>query len=81
MGSGSISEAHFRHPHADRLSFLMKLLGYIICSFLLILVFMRYTGSQTWAASILGAALSSSLSYLLFETWLKGQLPEGIFGF
>lgn len=61
--------------------FLMKLLGFIICSFFMILVIMRYAGYQTWTTSVLGAALSSILSYLLFETWLKGQLPKGILGF
>ena len=56
-------------------------LGFIICSFLLTLILMRYVGPQTWFTSIVVAGLSSIISYLLFETWLQTQLPKGIFGF
>jgi ABC-type phosphate/phosphonate transport system permease subunit len=62
-------------------AFLISLLGYIICSFFLILFLTRYIGSQTWPKSVLLGVLSSILSYLLFETWLKAQLPIGILGF
>lgn len=62
-------------------AFLLESFGFIIDSFLLILFLTRYMGSQTWKRSILCAVLSSVLSYLLFETWLKAQLPRGIFGF
>lgn len=62
-------------------AFLISLLGYIICSFFLILFLTRYIGSQTWPRSVLLGVLSSILSYLLFETWLKAQLPIGILGF
>ncbi len=60
---------------------LMEPLGFIICSFFLILLLMRYIGLQTWIKSILGAVLSSILSYLLFDMWLEVQLPKGILGF
>ncbi len=62
-------------------AFLINPLGYIICSFFLILFLMRYIGLQNWKRSIFGGGLSSILSYLLFDTWLKVQLPTGIFGF
>jgi len=62
-------------------AFLISLLGYIICSFFLILFLTRYIGSQAWPRSVLLGVLSSILSYLLFETWLKAQLPIGILGF
>ncbi len=60
---------------------LIKWAGFIISSFLLILITMRYTGAQTWKATILGAGLGSISSYLLFEMLLKSQLPKGILGF
>ena len=60
---------------------LLKLIGFIICTFLLILMLMRYVGFEPWFKSILGAGSSSILTYLLFETWLRAQLPRGIFGF
>ena len=59
----------------------MKLLGFFISSFLLLMLIMRFAGSQTWFTSVLGAGLSSLGSYLLFETWLKTQFPAGILGF
>ena len=62
-------------------SFLLQPLGFFICTFLLIFFLMRYLGFQTWRRTILGALLSSVLSYLLFVTWLKVELPKGIFGF
>jgi putative tricarboxylic transport membrane protein len=60
---------------------LLERFGFIIDSFLLILFLTRYMSSQSWRKSFLCAGLSSILSYLLFETWLKAQLPKGIFGF
>jgi hypothetical protein len=59
----------------------LKQIGFIICTFFLVLILVRYAGSRTWFISILGGGLSSILSYLLFETWLRAQLPKGIFGF
>jgi len=60
---------------------LLVRLGFIINSFILILFLTRYMGSQSWRKSFLCGGLSSILSYLLFETWLKAQLPRGILGF
>jgi putative tricarboxylic transport membrane protein len=60
---------------------LLGRLGFIIDSFFLILFLTRYMGSQTWKRSILCAVMSSILAYLLFETWLKAQLPKGFLGF
>jgi len=59
----------------------LETLGFIICSFFLVLTLMRYVGPQPWRTSIIGAVFSSIISYLLFETWLQAQLPKGIFGF
>ena len=60
---------------------LFEPIGFIIDTLFLILFLTRYMGSQTWKRSILCAVSSSILSYLLFETWLKAQLPRGILGF
>lgn len=61
--------------------FLLKKLGFIICTFPLMLILFRYIGYQSWLISIVGASLSSIIAYLLFEIWLNAQLPKGIFGF
>jgi putative tricarboxylic transport membrane protein len=59
----------------------LNTIGFIICTFFLILILVRYAGSSSWLISVLGGGLSSILCYLLFETWLRSQLPRGIFGF
>lgn len=60
---------------------LLEKLGFILCTFFLILILIRFVGPRTWLTSLLGAGIASIISYLLFETWLKTQLPKGIFGF
>jgi putative tricarboxylic transport membrane protein len=60
---------------------LLDKIGFMICTFFLILILVRYAGSQPWFTSVLVGGASSFLSYLLFETWLKAQLPQGILGF
>lgn len=60
---------------------LLEKIGFVICTFFLLLVFIRFVGPQSWLASFLGAGLTSIISYLLFETCLKTELPKGIFGF
>ncbi len=59
---------------------LVKRMGFLICTFILILIIMRYVAYQSWFKSILSGVLSSILAYVLFETWLKAQLPKGILG-
>lgn len=58
-----------------------KPLGFLLSTFILILVLMRYIETQNWMTCVLGGVFSSGLSYLLFEIWLKAQLPKGVFGF
>lgn len=62
-------------------TFVFEKLGFMICTFFLILTMVRFVGYQTWFKSILTAIASTILSYLLFQTWLQTQLPRGIFGF
>ncbi len=62
-------------------TFFLDIVGFLICTFLLILFFIHFVGSENWLRSILGAVLTSILSYLLFDTWLQANLPKGIFGF
>ncbi len=59
---------------------LLKPVGYLICTFFLVLALTRFTGSEAWRAALLTSLLGSSLSYLLFDTLLRAYLPAGIFG-
>ena len=60
---------------------LLEKFGFILCTFFLIALLLRFIDPQTWFKSILGGGLSSILLYLIFETWLKAELPRGILGF
>jgi len=62
-------------------TFFLDIVGFLICTFFLIFFLIHFVGSENWLRSVLGAVLTSILSYLLFDTWLKAQLPKGIFGF
>ena len=56
-------------------------LGFTLTTFLLLGFLFRIVGARGWGATILGAAVSSSLAYLLFQTFLQSQLPTGFIGF
>lgn len=56
-------------------------LGFLLTTFLLLLLLFRFVDPQPWKVAIGGSALASSLSYAIFELWLKTQLPRGILGF
>jgi len=60
----------------------LEILGFLISTFLL-LVFLFRAGIETqrWGWAIGGSAITSILSYAVFELWLKTQLPKGILGF
>lgn len=60
--------------------FLIKPVGYLICTFVLILTLTRFVASEGWGSSILSSVLGSSLSYILFNIFLKAYLPKGILG-
>ncbi len=62
-------------------TFFLNIVGFLICTFLLILFFIRFVGSENWLKSIVGAILTSIFCYLLFDKWLQANLPRGIFGF
>jgi|WetSurMetagenome_2_1015567.scaffolds.fasta_scaffold446167_2 putative tricarboxylic transport membrane protein len=60
---------------------LMEKIGFILCTFGMVLLLVRFVDPQSWFTSFLTAGVSSVAAYLLFETWLQTQLPRGIFGF
>ncbi len=60
---------------------LLKTLGFLLTTFLLIVYLFRAIESMAWKKVFLGAVLTAFGSYLVFEVWLEAQLPQGIFGF
>jgi len=57
-------------------------LGFLISTFLLLIVLFRFgMEPQRWAWAIGGSVIASLSCYVVFELWLRTQLPKGILGF
>ncbi|MCX5906502.1 MAG: tripartite tricarboxylate transporter TctB family protein [Deltaproteobacteria bacterium] len=61
--------------------FLLEWIGFLLGTFLLMAYLFRSAEPQRWAVAIGGSALISAATYLVFDIWLKTQLPKGILGF
>jgi len=59
----------------------LETLGFLLGTLLLLIFLFRGIEPQRWIVSIGGSALASFISYVVFELWLKTQLPKGILGF
>ncbi len=56
-------------------------LGFLLTTFLLLVLLFRFVDPQPWKVAVGGSLLASVASYVVFEIWLKTQLPRGILGF
>lgn len=59
----------------------LERLGFLVATFGLFIFFLKVVVPQKWPRVLVSALLSTLISYLVFEVWLKTQLPRGIFGF
>jgi hypothetical protein len=57
---------------------LLEILGYILCTFGLMLFLLRVVETTRWRTVLLEAFLSTAASFALFELWMKVQLPKGV---
>lgn len=58
-------------------TFLLEPLGYLLCTFLLVLFMLRATDPQRWAIALSMAAITAIGSYVVFAIWLSVPLPWG----
>lgn len=58
---------------------ILNTLGYILSTFLVMWGLFYDREKNPWAFSMLISLLTVGASYLLFEVWLRCQLPRGIF--
>ena len=58
--------------------FILKPAGFLISTFLLLILLFRVKGSYRLKTILLMSLLVTAGSYLVFEIWLKAQLPKGI---
>lgn len=60
--------------------FLIKTLGFLICTALFIGFLLKAVVPQRWSTVFAVALITALASYGIFEVWLKAQLPRGILG-
>jgi len=61
--------------------FLLKSLGFFLCTVLFLGFLFRVVKPQKWSTVILGSVLITACTFLIFDVWLKSQLPRGPWGF
>ena len=59
---------------------LLESLGFVVVTFLFLVLLLRLE-RRGWAFSAVSAGVGAFASYVLFQLWLKTQLPTGPFGF
>jgi len=58
----------------------LNILGYLLCTFLMLLVLLRVLGLKNWITILIIAVISAAGSWLLFAKLLKIPLPQGFIG-
>jgi putative tricarboxylic transport membrane protein len=61
--------------------FLLNPFGFLLSTFLLLFFLFRVVAHYKWWAAGMGGIITTAMVYLIFEVWLKAQLPKGLFGF
>ena len=59
---------------------LLEWLGFILSAFLLIWFLLKVVEQRRWGFSLGVAAAVAGASYVVFDLWLRAQLPAGILG-
>lgn len=60
--------------------FLLEKLGFLFCTLVLLGFLLLVIEKQRWSVVIAAAFLATISSYILFQVWLKIQLPPGTLG-
>lgn len=59
----------------------LERIGFLINTFLLITILLKVIEPQPWRISILGGAITALLTNLVFNVFLRAQIPKELFGF
>jgi putative tricarboxylic transport membrane protein len=62
-------------------SLLMEKLGFILTTVMLFIFLLGVVEKKKWLFTIFTSVIVTALTYVVFEIWLKSQLPKGVFGF
>ena len=60
---------------------LLNFIGFLLDTFLLIAFLLRVMEPMSWKKVFAGAILAAGGAYVIFQLWLKAQLPTGFLGF
>jgi putative tricarboxylic transport membrane protein len=60
---------------------LLNFIGFLLDTFLLIAFLLRVMEPMSWKKCMVGALGAAGASYVIFQLWLKAQLPTGFLGF
>jgi putative tricarboxylic transport membrane protein len=58
----------------------LEWLGFVLAAFLLVAVLLKAVENRGWAFSLGVAILVALASYVVFDLWLRAQLPAGVLG-
>lgn len=58
---------------------LLEDVGFLLCSFLLVFLSMRFVGGERWRSALGWSFALAVCSYVVFVVWLKVDLPSGLF--
>jgi putative tricarboxylic transport membrane protein len=58
--------------------FLLQPLGFVICTFLLVTLFLKVVAAQRWLTTLCFALTVALVAHLFFNVLLNAQLPRGI---
>jgi putative tricarboxylic transport membrane protein len=56
-------------------------LGFFVTSFLLLFCLFKWVEKLSWGKAVIIPALTLTVTYVVFNIFLKSNLPRGIFGF
>jgi len=59
----------------------LEVLGFFVTSFLLLFCLFKAVERLSWGKAVLIPALTLTVTYVVFNIFLKSNLPRGIFGF
>ena len=76
-GSGRIAKVALLLVVLSAYTFLLDPLGYLICTFLLVLFMLRVLDPQQWTVALAMAVITAVGSYVVFAVWLSVPLPRG----
>ena len=59
----------------------LETLGFVLSTFLLLFTLFKVAEDQGWWVSVGGSLVVAVVSFVVFDRWLKLQLPKGFWGF